>query len=67
MKVITGVSILTTAEGQRITYTYSIIDDVTGTIIQNNVRRSFIVLDTETQGMVDALKAKVNANLLSAE
>lgn len=63
MKKVTGIAILTTAEGERITYTYSVIDESTGTVTQNNIKRSFIILDEETVGIVESLKAKVNENL----
>lgn len=63
MKKITGIAVLTTAEGERVTYTYSVIDETTGTLIQSNVKRSFIIMDTETADIVAQLKAKVQANL----
>ena len=62
MNKVTGIAILTTAEGQRITYTYSEIDE-TGTITKSNVKKSFVVVDAETQTIVDNLKAKVDTNL----
>lgn len=63
LKTVTGIAILTTAEGQRVTYTYSVIDEGTGTVIQNNVKRSFIVLNEEMAGIVASLKERVNAHL----
>jgi len=63
MKKITGIAILATAEGERITYTYSEIDEATGQVVQSNIKRSFIVLDAETQNIVDNLKAKVETKL----
>ena len=63
MKKITGIAILTTAEGERITYTYSEIDETTGRVVQSNIKRSFIVLDQETQEIINSLKVKVEVNL----
>lgn len=62
MNKITGIAVLTTAEGERITYTYSEIDS-NGTIVKSNEKKSFVVMDTDTQEIVDQLKEKVNANL----
>lgn len=62
MKRITGIAILTTAEGERITYTFSEIDE-NGNIIKSNEKRSFVVMDTETETILTQLKEKVNINL----
>ena len=63
MKTITGIAMLTTAEGQRVTYTYSEIDETTGQILQSNIKNSYVVLDPETQTIIDNLKTKVSGHL----
>lgn len=63
MKIITGMAVLTTAEGNRISYTYSEVDEVSGTIIQSNVKKSFVVLDVETEAIISSLKEKVDTHL----
>lgn len=45
MKKITSVTQHTTGEGQRLSYTYSVIDDSTGAVITTNARDSVVVLD----------------------
>lgn len=45
MKKITSVTMHTTSEGQRLSYTYSVIDENTGTVISENNRESKVVLD----------------------
>ena len=45
MKKITSVTIHTTSEGQRLSYTYSVIDENSGAIISENNRESLVVLD----------------------
>jgi len=45
-KVITSYTSHTTAEGQRLSYTYSEIDEQ-GNLIKSNVRATCIVVDTE--------------------
>lgn len=47
MKKVTSITMHTTAEGQRLSYTYSVIDETTGTITADNIRESMIVLDIE--------------------
>jgi hypothetical protein len=63
MDKITGIAVLTTAEGTRITYTYSVIDVTTGSILQSNIKKSFVVLDAETEDIINSLKAKVENHL----
>lgn len=62
MKKVTGIAILQTAEGQKITFTFSEIDD-RGNIIQSNVKRSFVVIDGETNDIINQLKSKVEERL----
>lgn len=45
MKEITSVTMHTTSEGQRLSYTYSVIDENTGTVISENNRESRVVLN----------------------
>lgn len=59
MKIITGIAVLNTGEGERITYTYSEVDEF-GNITQSNIKKSFIAVDDETKGIVANLRAKVN-------
>lgn len=61
MKKVTSFTHHTTAEGERITFTYSEIDESTGQLLASNVRNTLIVLDEE---ILDAVK-KVNGFLLS--
>lgn len=63
MKIVTGIAVLTTAEGERLTYTYSEVDDSTGKIIQSNIKNSFVVLEQETKNLIDELRSKVADNL----
>lgn len=45
MKKITSVTMHTTSEGQRLSYTYSVIDENSGAVISENNRESLVVLD----------------------
>ena len=53
MKKVTSFTHHTTAEGERITFTYSEIDESTGQLLASNVRNTLIVLDEE---ILDAVK-----------
>ena len=45
MKILTSVTLHTTSEGQRLSYTYSIVNAETGAIVSDNHRESTIVMD----------------------
>lgn len=45
MKKITSVTMHTTSEGQRLSYTFSVIDENTGAVISSNERAALVVLD----------------------
>lgn len=64
MKVLTSFTAHNTGEGQRISYTYSIIDE-TGKLIEQNVRESFIVIDEDLQAHIDAIKEDISDRLES--
>lgn len=62
VNMVTGMAVLTTAEGKRITYTYSQVDD-NGTITKSNEKKSFVVMDQETVSIIEQLKEKVDLHL----
>ena len=45
MKKITSITMHTTSEGQRLSYTFSIIDENSGAVISSNERGALVVLD----------------------
>ena len=45
MKKITSITMHTTSEGQRLSYTYSVIDENTGAVVSSNNRESLIVME----------------------
>lgn len=61
---ITGIAILTTAEGKRITYSYSKIDE-NGTIAESNIKQSFVVLDEDMEilNIIKELEDKVKQHM----
>lgn len=52
IKQLTSITMHTTSEGQRLSYTYSEIDETEGVIISENNRESRIVLDIEANSEV---------------
>lgn len=64
MLKLTGVAIITTAEGKRLTYSYSEVDD-NGTIVKSNVKRSFVAVDEELKDIIEQLETKVSAHMNS--
>lgn len=45
MKKVTSFTHHTTAEGERVTFTYSVIDEESGQLLKSNERNTMIVLD----------------------
>ena len=62
IKKITSFTSHTTPEGERISYTYSEIDE-NGTVVTSNKRATCIVLDVEIQECIN----KINTFLLNRE
>lgn len=62
MKKLSGVAIVTTAEGERVSYTYTELDS-DGNITSQNNRGSFVALDEDVLASIANLKNAVNARL----
>lgn len=63
MKKLTSFTSHVTAEGQRISFTYSEIDE-SGKLISQNERENFIVMDNELQAHIDAINEYISQNKL---
>lgn len=61
---LTGVALITTGEGERVSFTYSTLDSE-GNVISANNKGSFIAMSTELQTHIAAIKEYVNVNKLS--
>ena len=62
MKKLSGVAVVTTAEGERVSYTNKELDG-NGNITSQNNRGSFVALDEEVLAAIVTLKNAVNARL----
>lgn len=61
---LTGIALMTTGEGDRIAYTYSVIDEE-GNLISPNNKGNFIALDAELIEHIQAIRDFINTNKLS--
>ncbi|MBO0558995.1 hypothetical protein EXQ37_03930 [Clostridium botulinum] len=64
MKRLTGTAIINTAEGKRIAFTYSEIDEETGAIIEDNKKESFIALDENFLNTIQQVENYIKENRL---
>lgn len=62
MKILTGFAVIKDSVGNRITYTYSEVNE-DGTIVSSNNKESFIVLDTETNNLISQLENKIKERI----
>ena len=62
MKILTGFAVVTDSIGKRIAYTYSEVDEK-GTIINSNIKESYVVLDDVEVGLINQLEEKIKARL----
>ena len=51
--------------GDRISYTYDEIDDVTGDLIATNTKESFFIVDEELRGHVEAVRDYIREHKLA--
>jgi len=64
MKVLTSFLKVKSVEGDRITYTYSEIDETTGKVVSNNNRSNFVILDKTLSEHVNAIEQWITENKL---
>lgn len=62
MKILTGFAVIKDSVGYRVAYTYSEVDEQ-GNIKSSNNKKSFIVLEEETKGIIEQLENKINERL----
>lgn len=62
MKILTGFAIIKDSVGNRITYTTSEVDE-TGTIVSSNNKESFVVLDQETNNLIEQIEEKIKERI----
>ena len=63
---LTSFASLTTGEGSRLAYTYSVVDNSTGEVKSSNNKGSFVVMDETLEAHVDAIRDYIKQNKLAA-
>jgi len=66
MKILTSFTHHKTAEGDRISFTYSEIDE-SGNLVSQNNRKNFVVTDPEIKEHIDAINAYISENKLGGD
>lgn len=62
MKLLTGFAVVKDNVGNRIAYTTS-EEDKTGAIVSSNNKESFVVLDPETNNLIEQLEEKIKERI----
>ncbi|WP_133017057.1 hypothetical protein [Clostridium cuniculi] len=62
MKLLTGFAVVKDNVGNRIAYTTSEVDK-TGAIVSSNNKESFVVLDPETNNLIEQLEEKIKERI----
>ena len=65
MKMLTSFTKLTTGEGVRVAYTYSVVDEQTGAVISQNNKGNFIAMDTSLLNNISAIETFISEHFLS--
>ena len=66
MKTVTSLTHHKTAEGDRISFTYSEIDS-NGNLINQNQRENFVAVDPELKKHIEAINAYITKNRLGGD
>lgn len=56
IKQLSSFMVLNVNGGDRVSYTYDVIDPETGELTSTNVKESFFVVDEELRGHIDAIR-----------
>lgn len=60
--VIKGFTMLKTAEGMRVSYVYSVIDQ-DGNVTKENINESFVVMDDELKTNIDSIVSFIESRM----
>lgn len=65
MKTLSSIFILNTNGADRISFTYDVVDDNTGTVMEPNVKESFVVVDPALRNHVSSIQQWLEENKLN--
>ena len=67
MKQLSSFMALNVNGGDRISFTYDVIDADTGDLVSSNVKESFFVVDEDLRGLVNDIRDWIRENKLAEE
>ena len=56
MKMLSSFMVINTNGGDRVAYTYSVIDPDSGDVVEQNTKESFFVVDETLRGHINAIR-----------
>lgn len=65
MKQLSSYLVLNINGGDRVSYTYDLVNDSTGEMIDSNVKESFFVVDETLRGHINAIRDYIRENKLA--
>ena len=65
MKQLSSFMVLNVNGGNRVSYTYDVIDDETGAIVEANVKESFFVVDAGLLDHIEGVRGYIREHKLS--
>ena len=65
MKQLSSFLVLSVNGGDRVSYTYDVIDENTGEVIDSNVKESFFVVDEGLRSDINAVRNYIRENKLA--
>jgi len=65
MKQLSSMMILNVNGGDRISYTYDVIDDETGELVEGNKKETFFVIDNTLRQDIEKVRDYIRENKLS--
>jgi hypothetical protein len=57
--------VLSVSGGDRISYTYDVIDEETGSVIDNNIKETFFVVDESLRSHINAIRDYIREHKFS--
>ena len=67
MKQLSSFMALNVNGGDRISFTYDVIDADTGNLVSSNVKESFFVVDEDLRGLVNDIRDWIRENKLAED
>ena len=67
LKQLASFAVLSVNGGDRISFTYDVIDGDTGDVISSNNKESFFCVDTDLRDEIDAIRTYIKEHKLSEE